>query len=577
MAKLSTEQQFIVDSPLVPLSVIACPGSGKTLTAVHRLVEMRRRLGEQRGRIVLLSFSKVAVKTFRDAYRGMSKGLEVGVRRDLVEIETIDSFITSNVLRPHAHRVMGSRNLAFLVSGNEPFLNGFRIRGGNFPSAIKDLEVSVENGEICFKIRDKFGYSKTLDQRDTHKLVARLGRTGAYTHDLGRYWCHRVLCEEPSVLSVLARRYPHIIVDEAQDIGALHSSILEKLASAGSQISLIGDPCQGIYEFAGADGQFLRKYGAESGVANRTLTINFRSVPSILTISNRLSNRGDTTDRHTTSSLNGARFAAYAKDRESFLVDAFVSAVKAAGLDVERSAVVCRSSSLVQRVTGDVRDIGQGLVKKFAGAAILRDKSNEYLKSFNRVVECVLELLEDPPNDLSMKINRAGYFPEMRTLLRRIWKFTRNPETGLPHSTLSAKAQWQPKLVDNCRQLLNDISSDCGLKICGNFNRKLTKANLTDGPLLLDIKGSPGLPQIRVTTVHQVKGESLDAVLYLADKTQIIEMLKGVDTEVGRIGYVAVTRARDLFLLGVPEGEINVLRPRLVSSGFGELHSSPLV
>jgi len=46
MNTLSDEQQRIVDAPLAPMSVIAYAGSGKTCTAVHRIIAMRRRLGE---------------------------------------------------------------------------------------------------------------------------------------------------------------------------------------------------------------------------------------------------------------------------------------------------------------------------------------------------------------------------------------------------------------------------------------------------------------------------------------------------------------------------------------------------
>lgn len=77
-------------------------------------------------------------------------------------------------------------------------------------------------------------------------------------------------------------------------------------------------------------------------------------------------------------------------------------------------------------------------------------------------------------------------------------------------------------------------------------------------------------PRVRVDTVHQVKGESLDAVLYLATKEHIVALLAGVDTEVGRIGYVAVTRARDLLWLAVPVNALADLRPALFASGFQE-------
>lgn len=75
MTGLTHEQQTVVDAPMMPLCVIACAGSGKTKTAVHRLVQMRRNLGEARGRVALLSFSNVAVHTFRKAYDELASSL----------------------------------------------------------------------------------------------------------------------------------------------------------------------------------------------------------------------------------------------------------------------------------------------------------------------------------------------------------------------------------------------------------------------------------------------------------------------------------------------------------------------
>jgi hypothetical protein len=59
-------------------------------------------------------------------------------------------------------------------------------------------------------------------------------------------------------------------------------------------------------------------------------------------------------------------------------------------------------------------------------------------------------------------------------------------------------------------------------------------------------------------------------VLYLANKEHASALLAGVDTEVGRIGYVAATRARNLFWLGVPANTLEELRPALLARGFLE-------
>lgn len=77
--------------------------------------------------------------------------------------------------------------------------------------------------------------------------------------------------------------------------------------------------------------------------------------------------------------------------------------------------------------------------------------------------------------------------------------------------------------------------------------------------------------RIRVDTVHKAKGESLEAVLYMATREHIDAMLDGVGTELGRIGYVAVTRAKNLLWLGVPAAALPSLRQRLVDAGFREV------
>ncbi|MDT0216554.1 TerB family tellurite resistance protein [Alcaligenes sp. AB3] len=116
------------------------------------------------------------------------------------------------------------------------------------------------------------------------------------------------------------------------------------------------------------------------------------------------------------------------------------------------------------------------------------------------------------------------------------------------------------------------------IKIVDNIGMKLAKTKLPNAPLAAaaDLSASNDA-RIRVDTVHQVKGESLDAVLYIATKEHVTAMLDGVTSEVGRIGYVAVTRARDLLWLGVPANSLSELRPKLVASGFQEIGRPPVL
>lgn len=575
MTTLSAEQRAIIDAPLEPLSVVACAGSGKTRTAVRRLVEVRRRLGDHRGRVALLSFSNVAVDTFRDSYQALAQDLPAGMARDRVEIDTLDGFITSNILRPHAYRTMGATQAAFLVTGGESFLNGFTFKTSTYPLSITKMQVGFRNGAVYFHHTSNDQASE-LNTAYASSIVGRLGKTGAYTHNLGRYWCHRVLIEQPAILRALVRRYPHILIDESQDIGTFHQAILEQLIAAGSQISLIGDPHQGIYEFAGADGNFLVQYAQRPGVRSHALTRNYRSVPPILTLANKLSVRTDTAERQAPATPHGAFFIAYKNAEREQLLTAFRGAVLAAGLEANRSVVVCRGRDLADKLAGNDAPVGQGIVKSFAAAAILRDKRQDYLNAFKSVATCVVGLLADPPRELVAMITQPARYPEARPLRREIWSFTRNPDSGLPSASLTADTQWHPLLLARTKALLTSIQLKYGLATADNLGNKLAKKGLPNTPLMADGDlAAAQEPGIRVDTVHQVKGESLDAVLYLAAKEHVVALLAGVNTEVGRIGYVAVTRARNLLWLGVPANALAELRPALLASGFLEAGVAP--
>lgn len=571
MSALTPEQQAVVDAPMVPLCVIACAGSGKTKTAVHRLVQMRRNLGDARGRVALLSFSNVAVDTFRKAYNNLAISLPSGAGRSRVDIDTLDGFITTNIIRPHGHRTMMSTRPAFLVTGNEAFLEGFKFSTSLFPRPITSLQLAFVTGkEVFFHV-----YNDQIELVGTstaHNLIAKLGRTGAYTHDLGRYWAYRALTERPELLVAVARRYPHIMIDEAQDIGSVHQAILELLIGAGSCVTLIGDPNQGIYEFAGADGKFLTDYHQRAGVLQHALQRNFRSAPSIVDLANSLCSRGDVATRPAPSTPHGAFFTGYKRDQHKQLIASFHGAMSAAGADAKRSGVLCRGNGLAKTLRGDGAPAGQGLVKTLAAAAVLRDRRKDFLKAFQHVAVAVVALLDSPPDGLVSQITQHSSYPQNRELRKEIWAFTRDAINGLPSSSLVANGQWHSLLLARIKLLLSRIEAKLGLKPTDNIGRKLAKTALPNVPLASvgDLTDSDA-SALRVDTVHKVKGESLDAVLYVTLKDHAQALLDGVKTEVGRIGYVAATRARDLLWVAVPHNSLKELRPTLLAKGLKEV------
>lgn len=562
-ASLSSEQKDIVDMPLGPVAVTACAGSGKTRTAVHRLASMRKK-EEGRGVIALLSFSNVAVDTFRREYADLLRGMPVIGRSASVEIDTVDGFITTNVLRPHGHLVMGCSRAPFLVDGGEAFLKDFTVFDGKIPRPTADIDVAWDG------VRFNFLAGRTAMQLPSARAEAglvRLGSFGAYSHSAGRYWVLRILREKPFVLRALSRRYPHILVDEAQDVGPEHQAILDLLISAGSQVSLIGDPNQGIFDFARADGGFLRSYGARSSVSARTLSVNYRSLPGIVAVANRLTGGSDVADRMAPDQRSVAYYIPYRTDGRDDALASFRSLMGAAGLNARNGVVLCRSSDLTAEWRGETDGQGVGVVRCMAEAAISRDR-RDFSRAFEKACVGLSGLLAAKHGSLGSELARP--IDERARLLRRlIWSFVRDPVAGLPSAALVADTGWHPQMNIRVRAVLAVMVADFGFEAADNLGQRLANKKLTSQPLVAvpSLATEHAVP-LRTSTVHRVKGESLESVLYVAKKPHVRAMLAGPGTEDGRIGYVALTRAKDLFVLAVPENCLKEFEPALQAAGL---------
>ena len=385
------------------------------------------------------------------------------------------------------------------------------------------------------------------------------------------FWSLLTLACQPEILRVIANRYPQIIVDEAQDVGELHQGILELLIDQGVNVTLIGDPNQSIYEFAGATGEFIDIFNSNPENNSLDLSTNYRSIPEILDVANAISGRTDKAVQTSDNDNHGAYYKVYDPKMTGKLVELFESKVRQSSLSVTNSAVLFRGNSGIDKISVESKFIGQGKTKLLALAAIHRGNS-EYQKAFKLLVSCIVGLLDNTPDNLVSMLLSSSRYPEIRGMCQHIWLFLRSMDDGLPSAFLKGSCTWHPLVKERLIKLLDTIEEKYGYSKVSNIGNKLSKKGLTEEPLMLDPELALGEKlTIRLDTVHQAKGESLDSVLYVASKSHIDELLNGVTTEVGRIGYVAVTRAKKLFVLGVPKSAVKELEPKLQGIGLREL------
>jgi hypothetical protein len=128
--------------------------------------------------------TRTAVDTFNQSYQTLAREMGVGAGGHRVEIDTLDGFITRNVLHPHAFRTMGAGQAAHLVTGAESFLGGYNFWNGTYPLNITQMQVGARGADIYFY----YANNDQIVELDTYyasEIVRRLGRTGAYTHNWG--------------------------------------------------------------------------------------------------------------------------------------------------------------------------------------------------------------------------------------------------------------------------------------------------------------------------------------------------------------------------------------------------------
>jgi DNA helicase-2/ATP-dependent DNA helicase PcrA len=99
----------------------------------------------------------------------------------------------------------------------------------------------------------------------------------------------RLLRERPAVRQQLHSRFRYILVDELQDANAAQLDFVLELAAGSSNVMVVGDPDQGIYDFRGASSANVSRFAAAFPAVRRiALKRNYRSRRPIIEASQRL-------------------------------------------------------------------------------------------------------------------------------------------------------------------------------------------------------------------------------------------------------------------------------------------------
>jgi superfamily I DNA/RNA helicase len=574
----SNKQKTIIDDTQGLFTVRACPGSGKTYTVAARLHKALKDWKFRNQGIAVTSFTNVAwqeIGQYLKSDFGVSSAFEYPHF-----LGTLDSFINKYIFLPFGHLAMGC--------GSRPVLSGpphddeeaiGKWLWWRSPVCNKQ---GCQLGQFSYDANGKLIRLQYPDMGEDCKLEPRrpcidnkrkFNNLGLATQADSNYFALKILNHYPIVAGAVARRFPVIMVDEAQDTSTIQMRIMDHLVESGlKDLMLVGDPDQAIYEWRDAEPQlFVEKCEAwkENSVE---LTENWRSSQLICDCASRLSSAKKpitAVNPDVSKCAIPPTVLGYSDENDlRELANRFIGYCSDCDVPKSEVTILTRGRGLLNSLMPSMTPhIGNMPWRNSASAMIAKAKfmhDNGESASALRILEREVCKIRSQFNrfdhaDLSAIYESVGFSRWRGTLFRLLCSLPATSETTL--------GEWAAK----ANELLKKNPDHTGLVVEVKSNSQKCKyRELTFAGLFRQIELSASDGDVRFQTVHAVKGETLEAVMIVLKRKagrsgNYVNLLKGSieQSEELRIAYVAITRACRVLTVAVPAQDVGIWQKKL--------------
>jgi DNA helicase-2/ATP-dependent DNA helicase PcrA len=545
----------------------ACPGSGKTTAVAKKLIllqdEYKNKFGRYSG-VACLSFTNTAKDEISEKYTKLSGNyLEFPHK-----VSTIDSFINQYITLPYYYLLVKNGKRPKILDDpdllNEAWKGRFRFKAKNNkllcfaypPASIRRESDGTFSSNGFSPSEDKVApivFNNYCKEFKEWQLKA-----GLITTSDSAFIAYELLCKHPKIGNWLALRFPHIIVDEAQDNSVVQHAIFDKLAELNlSNLELIGDPYQSLYEWRDADPNlFNTKYADAKNWQGLNLTDNRRSPQRIIDCFSLLRKQSDpilNTACPTDMELPIIAYR-YSKTNSALIVQHFDQYCLERKL--EDNQIVVRGKALKNQMLG--KPVDQEPWKSDLPYRLIdarhKYEANEIKSAIKAMRSIAVSLIANGVNivqikelELELKIDNQ-FNALLLNLLHDL------PSFDLTISDWTSETQ---TFLKNRLKLNNDIGFDIKARNSKRFDKTILNETLKD-----HFKRSFSDSRIPITTVHQVKGKSLDSILVFFNENKHKDNItfsdiessgQGFPSEKQRIIYVALSRPQHLLAMAFPE------------------------
>jgi superfamily I DNA/RNA helicase len=564
----------------------ACPGSGKTTTIAKKIIELEHlnEIGGHSG-VACLSFTNSAKDEINEAYRKLS-GKSIQFPN---HVSTIDSFINKFITLPFYNllnrdfsrpKILDHTNIlddmwrTTYVDRNGKTQDGLIRPLNNSEYKAKNnrsifhlylpSEIRIEpNGTFSIN-----GNQPSADKVDKTNFVnyCQLIKNKQFTKGListndSAYIALYLLKNNPKISEWLSLRFPFIIIDEAQDNSIMQHAIFEELIKQGlNNIELIGDPYQSLYEWRDAKPtEFLRKYDEDETWQSFDLTDNRRSPQNIVDIFSQVRRQNDSKINSVDCQELDESIIIYkysANNHQSIIKHYDNTCSKNKYIN---SCIVARGNSLKDALLGnkaEQRPWGIELPKNiiYAKNLYLSGDIKNAIKEIRTICIRLIHSNIDDYHKLKEIERENSTDPTFNSLMITILD-------EIPEFTMTIR-DWTSKTQIYIKEKLN-LAYDVDFKLRSRKSTYLEKATL-DENVEEHFRKSYSSFNIQITTIHQVKGQTLDSILVFFNEKKhkdniTFENITNTENifpdETKRLIYVALSRPKYLLAMAFPESK----------------------
>lgn len=161
----------------------------------------------------------------------------------------------------------------------------------NFSETLRAFDDSKTSGVLPDTVKGPFRPLMTFTDfiLDYHVELNDIQKS-ALAHCIEKSWQQTVagiidfndMLLAPAVAGVSFDPYDMVLVDESQDLSPINHVLIKKIVRFNTKLIAVGDPCQAIYGFRGADEQSMEKLGRMFKANTLYLTTTFRCGSSIV-------------------------------------------------------------------------------------------------------------------------------------------------------------------------------------------------------------------------------------------------------------------------------------------------------